>query len=180
MPPTCQDSSEHNAFDKSCVSQPTTDVAIFTAAVGDLIRVVQFRDRDRACCQGLSVSQCYALEGIASEGALTVNELSAYLLVDKSTASRIADGLVSKGLVSRVRDGIDGRIVHLVAAPEGKDVAGRIKADLEREYGRLLEGLSPQMRREASRLVVQLGTTLASRVHSTGGNCYVLPAEEGA
>src|SRR6056297_3139886 len=73
-------SGGHGARDDALLQ----DTDSFSRALGDLIRVVQFRDRDRACCHGLSVTQCYGLEGIIENGGLTVNELAAYLYLDKS------------------------------------------------------------------------------------------------
>ena len=39
------------------------------AALSALIRVYQFRDRDRICCHDVSVTQCYALEALVKLGA---------------------------------------------------------------------------------------------------------------
>jgi hypothetical protein len=38
------------------------DAETFHAALSELVRVYQFRDRDRICCHDVSVTQCYALE----------------------------------------------------------------------------------------------------------------------
>ena len=84
------------------------DAARLTAAMSDMIRVVQFRDRDRACCYDISVTQCYALEAVVDGSGLTVNELAAHLYLDKSTTSRVANGLVQKGLITRRRDPATG------------------------------------------------------------------------
>ena len=40
------------------------------AAIADLVRVYQFRDRDRICCYDISVTQCYALETLVNAGPL--------------------------------------------------------------------------------------------------------------
>src|SRR5262245_24559669 len=66
-------------------------------ALEDLLRVYQFRDRDRICCFDISVSQCYALEGLVRRGSMTLNDLAAHLYLDKSTASRVIDALERKG-----------------------------------------------------------------------------------
>jgi len=143
-------------------------------ALGGLIRVVQFRSRDRACCYELSVSQCYALEGVADTGALTINDLAAYLYLEKSTASRIANGLVDKGLLDRVRDSEDGRVVMLVATPEGKTVRSNIAKDLATEYAELLGDFYPEIRAAITKLVARLGRSFASRVEASGGSCCVV------
>jgi len=140
-------------------------------ALGELVRILQFRDRDRACCYDLSVSQCYALKRVVDGGGATVNELSAALYLDKSTASRIANGLVDQGLVSRERDPADGRIVCLVATAEGTDVHARIERDLAREYAELLRDFDPEVRSAMPILLERLARSFASRVDTSGGSC---------
>ena len=77
------------------------DVHLFYDALSDLIRVYQFRDRDRICCYDVSVSQCYGLEALVRRGPMTLNDLAAHLYLDKSTASRVVDALERKGYVAR-------------------------------------------------------------------------------
>lgn len=150
------------------------DAEAFSDALGELIRVIQFRDRDRACCYELSVSQCYALKAVADSGPLTVNELSAYLYLDKSTASRIANGLVDKGLVARERDPDDGRIVRLAASGAGRAVHARIERELATEYAELLEDFDPAFRSAILKLVRRLRRSFAARVDTKGGSCCVV------
>lgn len=150
------------------------DAEIFSDALGELIRVVQFRDRDRACCYELSVSQCYGLKAIADAGRLTVNQLAAFLFLDKSTASRIANGLVDKGLAARERDEQDGRVVHLVATEAGRRIHERIEADLAHEYAELLEDFDPAFRSAIVKLIGRLKRSFASRVETEGGSCCVV------
>lgn len=150
------------------------DTRAFSGALGDLIRVVQFRDRDRACCHGLSVTQCYALEGVVEQGGLTVNELAAYLYLDKSTVSRVARGLVERGLVRRESDHDDGRIVRLAATAHGREVHTAIRDDLDREYGALLEDLSPEARASVVRVVERLARGFSAGVEVAGGSCCVI------
>ena len=140
-------------------------------ALSELIRVLQFRDRDRACCYDVSVSQCYALKAVADGGGLTVNELAAHLYLDKSTASRIANGLVDRGLFGRESDAEDGRVVRLVATKAGRTLHARIEADLAAEYGELLSDFGPDLRAAVIRLVGRLGGSFAARVETSGGTC---------
>ena len=148
-----------------------SDTRALSAALGSLIRVVQFRDRDRACCYDISVSQCYALEGVVQAGGLTINELAAHLFLDKSTASRIANGLVDKGLLERARDPEDGRVVRLVPTPGGLDVHAAVQGDLDDEYGALLSDLEPDVRAAVTRVVERLADSFARRVDTSGGSC---------
>ncbi|MDX1493370.1 MAG: MarR family transcriptional regulator [Longimicrobiales bacterium] len=151
------------------------DAEAFSGALGELVRVIQFRDRDRACCHDLSVSQCYALKAVAESGPITVNELAAYLYLDKSTASRIANGMVEKGLVQRQRDPDDGRIVQLVASETGARVHRRIEDELTQEYAELLEDFDPAFRSAIVKLIRRLRRSFAARVEAEGGSCCVVP-----
>jgi MarR family 2-MHQ and catechol resistance regulon transcriptional repressor len=143
-------------------------------ALNDLLRVVQFRDRDRACCYDVSVTQCYALKAIVDEGPLTVNELAGRLYLDKSTASRVADGLGQKGYLGRERDGADGRIVRLRATDAGRTLCTRIEDDLAGAYAQMLEDFDPSVRAAMIRLVSRLAASFAARVETSGGSCCVV------
>lgn len=147
------------------------DAAALSEALGDLIRVVQFRDRDRACCYDVSVTQCYALKAATDQGPLTVNELAATLYLDKSTASRVAGGLEEKGYLRRERDAHDGRVIRLVATPEGRALCGRIEVDLAGEYAELLTDFDPEVRAAMTRLLGRLAASFAARVDASGGSC---------
>ncbi|HUF74940.1 MAG TPA: MarR family transcriptional regulator [Longimicrobiales bacterium] len=144
------------------------------ASLGELIRVVQFRDRDRACCYDVSVSQCYALKSIRQAGRATVNDLAAHLYLDKSTASRLAQSLVEKGYVAREADPEDGRVVNLVVTSEGAALCAAIEAGEAREYAELLVDFDPAVRSEINRLVRKLGRCFASSVDASGGSCCVV------
>ena len=148
-----------------------TDARAFSEALGELTRVVQFRDRDRACCYDVSVSQCYALKGIADADGLTINELAAHLYLDKSTASRIANGLVDKGLLERARDPDDGRVVRLHATEAGLRTVASIEHDLVTEYADLLSDFEPEVREAVTRLVGRLASSFACRIDVSGGSC---------
>ena len=150
------------------------DARHLSDALGKLIRVLQFRDRDRACCYDISVSQCYALNGVVDAGAVTINHLAAHLYLDKSTASRIANGLVDRGLLVRERDAEDGRVVQLVATAEGRSVCANIETDLANEYAELLSDFDPDVRAAITRLVSRLGQSFAARVEASGGSCCIV------
>ena len=141
------------------------------AALSDLLRAVQFRDRDRICCHDVSVAQCYALEAIALGGPLRLNELAATLFVDKSTASRLVEGLVAKGLVERQRDPADGRAVQLVTTPIGRERHGAIERDLLTEVEAVLRPFPPEVRRGMAQLLDRIARAAVGRIDAGGGCC---------
>ena len=74
----------------STIQSATADAAELYDALAALVRVYQFRDRDRICCHDVSVTQCYAMEALLKIGPCSLNALAAELYLDKSTASRVA------------------------------------------------------------------------------------------
>lgn len=147
------------------------DAAKLHQVLNDLLRVYQFRDRDRICCHDLSVTQCYALETLVSQGPLTVNELASHLYLDKSTASRVVDALARKKLLQRLTHPEDKRAVHLKATPAGEAKHRVINDEIINGEARLIEGFEPEVRSAMIDLIRQLGRAAAERVDTTGGSC---------
>ncbi|MBM4183441.1 MAG: MarR family transcriptional regulator [Gemmatimonadetes bacterium] len=150
------------------------DARLLSEALSELLRVIQFRDRDRVCCYDVSVSQCYALRGIVRAEGLTVNDLAAYLYVDKSTASRIANSLVDKDYVVREAHPDDARAVRLLPTPRGRAILATIAADEERDYTALLADFDPGTRAELYRLIGRLKSCFVSGVEAAAGTCCVV------
>lgn len=70
----------------------------------------------------ISGSQVWALSEIARREGMGVNDLAERMALHQTTASNLANALVKKGLVRRVRDGSDRRFVHLHIASEGRRI----------------------------------------------------------
>ena len=140
-------------------------------ALGALIRVLQSRDRERACCYDLSVSQCHALQILIKDGPLTITGLGEKLHLEKSTASRLANGLLDRGLVRKRSPESDGRVIILQVTEQGLRLSRRILNDLAEEYTDLLEGFDPAVRTALPRVLERLTGTIAGRTESSGPNC---------
>jgi MarR family transcriptional regulator, organic hydroperoxide resistance regulator len=70
----------------------------------------------------ISGSELWALSEIARRKGMGVNDLAERMALHQTTASNLANALVKKGLVRRVRDGSDRRFVHLNVASEGRRI----------------------------------------------------------
>jgi DNA-binding MarR family transcriptional regulator len=68
----------------------------------------------------ISGSQPWALSEIAQEQGMGINDLAARMALHQTTASNLANALVKKRLIRRVRDGSDRRFVHLHLTAEGR------------------------------------------------------------
>jgi len=135
-------------------------------AVSDLVRLYQFRDRRAICYYNLSVTQCYALSAVVTHESLTQNDLAAELYLDKSTASRVVDALVSKGYILRVTDPNDGRVRNLEATKRGNGLHARIEQDLIAEARDIIDDRDPATRRATIDLVTRLARAAGARFAS--------------
>lgn len=136
--------------------QVTRDAERLYEALSQLVRVYQFRDRDKICCHDISVTQCNALEAVDRLGPRTSNELAAELYLDKSTTSRVVSALERKGYVTRQVHPHDRRSVLIDLTAAGKKLLTRIQADLIAETRELLDDFEPAVREAAPRLLDRL------------------------
>lgn len=141
------------------------------AALRDLKRIYQFRDRDRICCHDISVTQCWALDALVRAGPLSLNELAAKLYLDKSTASRVVNALERKGYVQRRRNPADGRAVSLEVTASGARLVARIESEMVAEEKRLLAEFEPEVRTAMIRLIGRLAEAASAYMVAEGGKC---------
>ena len=139
------------------------DAADLQSAVAELVRVYQFRDRDRICCHDISVTQCYALETLVEHGPMRLNALAERLFLDKSTTSRVVGTLVKKGYVAQAVDAQDGRALTLSATRQGRGLCLHITDDLVDQQKQLLEGLAPEVRAGVIEVVRRLARAADAR-----------------
>ena len=142
------------------------DAAALQAAVADLVRVYQFRDRDRICCHDVSVTQCYALEMLVQHGPMRLNALAERLFLDKSTTSRVVATLVKKGYVEQGPDLSDGRAIALSATRRGRSLCARITDDLVDQQKQLLQDLGPDVRAGVVQVLRRLARAADARFRS--------------
>lgn len=148
------------------------DAEALHAAVADLVRVYQFRDRDRVCCHDVSVTQCYALETLVEHGPMRLSALAERLFLDKSTTSRVVNTLVRKGYVEQRADATDGRAMLLVATRRGDRLCTRISTDLVEQQRQLLGDLAPEIRAAVVQVVQRLAQAADARFRSgVAGTC---------
>lgn len=147
------------------------DTGSFYEALSELLRVHQFRDRDRICCHDISITQCYALEALAHERAMTLNDLASHLYLDKSTTSRVVDALQRKGYVVRSQHPADGRALRLKITAAGRALHGKILKEILVEEEALLAEFSPEVRRSIIQVIIRLAKTAEGRLASCGSGC---------
>jgi len=133
------------------------------SAVSDLVRIYQFRDRDKICCYDISVTQCYALETLVGLGPSRSQALAEALRLDKSTTTRVVDALVRKGYVERLPDPDDARAVSLRVTASGRQLYERINSELIAQQMDLIRDLDPEVCTAATEILRRLARAAQAR-----------------
>jgi MarR family transcriptional regulator, organic hydroperoxide resistance regulator len=133
---------------------PKTDPATeLSDALADFFRAAR-RARGRASrrpSDGVSLAQFNVLDPLL-DGPLTVGQVAEAAGVAPPTATRMLDGLVERGFVSRAADAADRRAVIMSLTPAGRRAA-TAKA---REYDRLRKQVGAVLEPDEQRLAAQL------------------------
>ncbi len=159
------------------------DAQALQAAVAELVRVYQFRDRDRICCHDISVTQCYALETLVDAGPMRLGALAERLFLDKSTTSRVVTALIRKKYVEQRQDDTDARASVLSVTASGRRLHGRITEDLVTQQKDLLADLPADVRLGVIQTIQRLARAADVRFRSgvsVGAGACCVPGENGS
>jgi len=80
-----------------------------------------------AGCCGLTLGQCHALLEVGNKGGASLGDLASGFGLDTSTLSRLVQGLVVIGLVSRQPNAKDRRAVAISLTRQGRRLYERIE-----------------------------------------------------
>jgi len=122
-------------------------------ALRALVRLQEYRDRQRAAGYGLSSAGADALDVLAHLGPISLNRLAAELFVDKSTACRVVALLEDRGWLVRAADPRDGRALQLHLTAEGRALHTELHADASWETQSVWRSL-PEAERVAAAAVL--------------------------
>lgn len=158
---------------KSAREALAQDAEALHVALSNLVRLYQFRDRDKICCHDISVTQCYALEVLVERGPSRSLALAEALMLDKSTTTRVVDALVRKGYAERLPDPDDARAVSLRVTRAGRKLYAQINSELIEQQIELLRDLGPEARAGATEIIQRLARAAQSRFVSgvSVGSC---------
>jgi MarR family transcriptional regulator, 2-MHQ and catechol-resistance regulon repressor len=170
------------ALEKTGDTTLDRDAVALQGAVADLVRVYQFRDRDRICCHDVSVTQCYALETLVEHGPMRLNALAQRLFLDKSTTSRVVRTLVRKGYVEQRTDASDGRATTVSVTRQGQRLCARITGDLVEQQRQLLQDLDQDVRTAVVTVLQRLARAADERFRagSSSAAACCAPSPSGA
>jgi DNA-binding MarR family transcriptional regulator len=124
-----------------------------------IVAVRRNRARSGALDHGLSLSQ-YQFARPLLTGPLTSGELAERFGIAPATATQIIDGLERERLVQRSRTGGDRRRVTITLTDQGRRAIERKRRLLSEQRRRLFEGLAPEERPQAERVLRHLAQVM--------------------
>ncbi|TQV89604.1 MarR family winged helix-turn-helix transcriptional regulator [Aliikangiella coralliicola] len=118
----------------------------FHQEIVELVKKYQFRDREQIVCSGISVSQCYILETLHTNGPLTVSELAGKMHLSISTITRVFDQLVKKELAVRERAPNDKRVYLCHLTEKGEAIYQQSWTNIFESEKAILANFQPEHR----------------------------------
>jgi putative acetyltransferase len=115
-----------------------TEIQPIRQAARQLVRELHLLD-GRFCIEGFTFSECHLITELESMGQATASELGERLVLEKSTMSRLVNGLLAQGHIKSARDPVDGRRRLLRLTRKGKNGAVRINRYSNRQVGSALD-----------------------------------------
>jgi len=122
----------------------TAEIRRFRRALRRLERITNAQLK--GCCAAVTLAQCLVLLEIDEHERLTMGQLASRLRLDNSTLSRTIDGLVGRGLVERLREGADRRVVWIRLSAEGIAVCQSIHDENDALYRGVFDKIAPAKR----------------------------------
>lgn len=89
-------------------------------------------------------TQLAALATVERHGPMTAGSLAAHEQIQKPTATRLIAGLTEAGLVDRLPDPTDGRVVWISITSEGKRFLQRFRRRSSEYLAKRIKGLDPE------------------------------------
>lgn len=108
---------------------------------------------------GISLAQYHVLEPLGS-GPRTNRELAELAGISAPTATRIVDGLLERGWVSRVADPIDRRAVVISLTKEGRTALAKKQREYLASRRRIADALDPHEQEVAAGLLRRLAAVI--------------------
>jgi DNA-binding MarR family transcriptional regulator len=139
-------------------SGPGGDARRLQGMLVELMRRRSLRDPISATCAELelSASQVHTLLAMGHEGPLTMGDLARRVAVTEKTTTGLVDRLERDGLVQRLRDPADRRVVRVKLTARGTRLARRLDAELLEKLTRLMGRLDAGDRRDLFRIIGKL------------------------
>ena len=114
-----------------------------------LIRLTECFDRLLVADLRLTPAQANTLVALEHLGEVTMNGLADEMLLHGTTMTRMVDSLVARGLVERLTDPRDRRVVRVRLTPAGSEAAGEVRRRRRESMAKAMQGLPESDRHDS-------------------------------
>jgi DNA-binding MarR family transcriptional regulator len=132
----------------------------FLAVLTSVSRSVKTHLESRLLAHGVHAGQQFILESLWREDGLTPGELAHRIGVETPTVTRAAQRMEVTGLVKRIPDPEDARLVRVYLTERGRDVQTHLPALLRAATEEALAGLGQEERTELVSLLKRVQKNL--------------------
>jgi DNA-binding MarR family transcriptional regulator len=139
-----------------------TDVGAFIDALDEYWRAqrrAQGRFNNHLAAPDISLPQYHLLEPLAA-ASHGVSKLAEAAGVSTPSATRMLGGLETRGLVARVPDTHDRRVVHIELTPRGRELVSRKRAQILEARTTIFDALPESERAVAAGLLHSLAAAI--------------------
>jgi len=138
-------------------------IAEFLQSFGTMVRGMNALFGRELESYGVTWPQFHLMKVVKRSPRITVTELSNSLLVAAPTASRMIEGLCSKGLLTKEKDAVDHRVILVRLTPKSSSLLDRL-LELQNEVART--AFSEEDTKDLEKVVESLGR-VAGKLHDT-------------
>ena len=176
VPPVDIDNDVSSAYGAHMTVATDNGMPAVTAS-GLLLRDVTrlfltLQQRNFACCDVQSATQCSILTTLLREGDQTLSALTRRLNLDKAWLSRSTDDLVGQGLIVKGPHPTDRRALNVTLTDAGRTAAADLDRTLNAQAERVLARLPEHDRPQARRLLSALAGALQAELDGDdNGGC---------
>lgn len=103
-----------------------------------------------------TIMQCRVLSYVEDHGTPTMKMLAGYFGITQASATSLVDRLVKKGLLERVLDGADRRVVHVRVSKKGAQFRKEKYGMFSRGTRELIESLSASEQEKFSMIIEKI------------------------
>jgi DNA-binding MarR family transcriptional regulator len=136
------------------------------ALIGELIKHVNRRSAGETLAilnaAGLTLPQLVCLHILEQCGVRTVSAIASALRLSPAATSHLVDRLVGGGWAGRIEDPVDRRQKRVTITAAGRRLVGRVERERTREMTEAVAGMSPEVCRQFSRVLVKVIEELSS------------------
>jgi putative acetyltransferase len=119
-----------------------TEINPIRHASRQIVRELNLLD-GKLCIEGFSFSECHLLTELNALGQASASELGEILVLEKSTMSRLVNGVLDQGYVQSKQDPADARRRLLSITAKGKNGLQHINQYSNRQVDQALDYVSP-------------------------------------